>query len=79
MKKTSKTHRNSNDDTISIAGKTLTRRIQQQQRHSPIVIRVGKGNTQKNIQLRVIIKVRTLGLLVQSCIANGNGAKRYSV
>jgi hypothetical protein len=77
MKKTSKTHRNSNDDTISIAGKTLTRRIQQQQRHSPIVIRV--GNTQKNIQLRVIIKVRTLGLLVQSCIANGNGAKRYSV
>jgi hypothetical protein len=77
MKKTSKTHRNSNDDTISIAGKTLTRRIQQQQRHSPIVIRV--GNTQKNIQLRVIIKVRTLGLLVQSCMANGNGAKRYSV
>jgi hypothetical protein len=77
MKKTSKTHQNSNDDTISIAGKTLTRRIQQQQRHSPIVIRV--GNTQKNIQLRVIIKVRTLGLLVQSCIANGNGAKRYSV
>jgi hypothetical protein len=77
MKKTSKTHRNFNDDTISIAGKTLTRRIQQQQRHSPIVIRV--GNTQKNIQLRVIIKVRTLGLLVQSCIANGNGAKRYSV
>jgi hypothetical protein len=77
MKKTSKTHRNSNDDTINIAGKTLTRRIQQQQRHSPIVIRV--GNTQKNIQLRVIIKVRTLGLLVQSCIANGNGAKRYSV
>jgi hypothetical protein len=77
MKKTSKIHRNSNDDTISIAGKTLTRRIQQQQRHSPIVIRV--GNTQKNIQLRVIIKVRTLGLLVQSCIANGNGAKRYSV
>jgi hypothetical protein len=77
MKKTSKTHRNSNDDTISIARKTLTRRIQQQQRHSPIVIRV--GNTQKNIQLRVIIKVRTLGLLVQSCMANGNGAKRYSV
>jgi hypothetical protein len=77
MKKTSKTHQNSNDDTISIAGKTLTRRIQQQQRHSPIVIRV--GNTQKNIQLRVIIKVRTLGLLVQSCMANGNGAKRYSV
>jgi hypothetical protein len=77
MKKTLKIHQNSNDDTISIAEKTLMRRIQQQQRHSPIVIRV--GNRQKNIQLRVIIKVRTLGLLVQSCIANGNGAKRYSV